>query len=135
MLKIRIAIGGKDITQTDEQGNARQMPFWERGLRVAGGVMGARQTINTEISLPNSITNRAVNKLSDIFDRPNFPPNPPFVLAVNNGLTFGSQAVNTARTLTIPNFTPPKINYPNGFGGVFKPTDTTRTDESGKSSL
>ncbi len=39
------------------------MPWLERGLRVTGGVFGARQVINTEIATPNS----AVNKLDDIF--------------------------------------------------------------------
>lgn len=61
---------GKDVTQTDENGNARQMPLWERGLRVTGGFFGARQTINAEIAAPNSMTNRATDKLSDIFDKP-----------------------------------------------------------------
>lgn len=61
---------GKDVTQTDGQGDARQMPWYERGLRVTGGIFGARQTINTEIAAPNSITNRAVDKLDDIFKNP-----------------------------------------------------------------
>ena len=59
-------IGGKDITQTDENSNARQMPLLERGLRVTGGIFGARSVVNAEIAAPNS----AVNKLGDIFDKP-----------------------------------------------------------------
>lgn len=43
------------------------MPWYERGLRATGGIFGARQTINAEIATPNSITNRAVDKLDDIF--------------------------------------------------------------------
>lgn len=66
-LYFSMRLAGKDVTQTDEQGNNRQMPMWERGLRVTGGVFGALQTINTEIATPNSITNRAVDKLEDIF--------------------------------------------------------------------
>lgn len=64
---IGAGIIGKDVTQTDEQGNARQMPLWERDLRVMGGIFGARQTIKTEIATANSSTNRAVDKLDDIF--------------------------------------------------------------------
>ncbi len=56
---------GKDVTQTDEKGNARQMPMLERGLRITGGVLGARQTINAEINTPSS----AVNKLDDVFGK------------------------------------------------------------------
>lgn len=51
------------------------MPTWERGLRVAGGIFGARQTINTEIAAPTSITNKTVDKLDDIFkNNPTFKP-------------------------------------------------------------
>lgn len=64
---IGAGIAGKDVTRADENGNARQMPIWERGLRVTGGVFGARQTINREIATPNSITNKAVDKLDEIF--------------------------------------------------------------------
>lgn len=64
---IGAGIAGKDITQTDEQGNSRQMPMWERGLRVTSGIFGARQTIKTEVGTPSSITNKAVDKLDEIF--------------------------------------------------------------------
>lgn len=66
---------GKDVTHPDAQNNARQMPWYEQGLRVTGGIFGARQAINTEIAAPNSITNRAVDKLDDIFkNNPTFKP-------------------------------------------------------------
>lgn len=75
------AYTGVDVTQIDENGNARQMEWLERGLRFTGGVFGARQTIKTEISTPNS----AVNKLNNIFkDPPTFKPQTEFV--TNEGI-------------------------------------------------
>ena len=62
---IAAGVAGKDVTQTDKNGNAREMPMLERGLRITGGVLGARQTINAEINTPNS----AVNKLDDVFGK------------------------------------------------------------------
>jgi A nuclease of the HNH/ENDO VII superfamily with conserved WHH len=59
---------GKDVTQTDENGNPRQMGSIERSLRVTGGIFGARQVVKTEVNTPNSL----VNKLDDIFK-----PKPP----------------------------------------------------------
>lgn len=71
---------GKDITQTDAQGNPRQMEWLERGTRIAGGIFGARQTIKTEISTPKSFTNRATDKLDDIFkNTPTFKPQNEFI--------------------------------------------------------
>lgn len=79
---IGAGIAGTDITQTDENGNARQMEWSERSLRIAGGLFGARQTIKTEVATPNS----AVNKLSDIFkDPPTFKPQAEFI--TNEGIT------------------------------------------------
>lgn len=72
-------IAGKDITQTDERGNIRQMEWTERGLRIAGGLFGARQTIKTEISTTNSLTNKAVDKLDDIFKNNSFKTQGEFV--------------------------------------------------------
>jgi hypothetical protein len=72
-------IGGKDITKTDENGDARQMPLLERGLRVTGGLFGARSVINAEIAAPNS----AVNKLDDIFK--NNTPKPRTEAVTPNG--------------------------------------------------
>lgn len=63
---IAAGLTGKDVTQTDAQGNARQMEWLERGTRLAGGLFGARQTVKSEISAANS----AVNKLDDIFKNP-----------------------------------------------------------------
>lgn len=62
-------VAGKDVTHTDEQGNARKMPIIERGLRIAGGALGARQTINAEIAAPNSIANRTFNNLNVILGK------------------------------------------------------------------
>lgn len=77
---IGAGIAGKDITQTDEQGNPREMSLLERSLRVTGGAFGARQTIKTEISTPNS----TVNKLDDIFT--NNTPKPQAELVTPEGL-------------------------------------------------
>jgi hypothetical protein len=59
---------GKDVTQTDENGNPRQMGPIERTLRITGGIFGARQVVKAEVNTPNSF----VNKLDDIFK-----PKPP----------------------------------------------------------
>lgn len=67
---IGAGLAGKDVTQTDANGNARQMEWLERGTRIAGGLFGAKQTIKTEISTPNSITNKAIDKFDDIFTNP-----------------------------------------------------------------
>lgn len=77
---IGAGIAGKDITQTDENGNAREMSLLERSLRVTGGVFGAQQTIKTEISTPNS----AVNKLDDIFT--NDTPKPQSEMVTPEGI-------------------------------------------------
>jgi DNase/tRNase domain of colicin-like bacteriocin len=61
---------GKDVTQTDANGNPRQMGYVERGGRVFGGVFGARQVVKAEVNTPSSL----VNKLDDIF-KPK-PPQP-----------------------------------------------------------
>ncbi len=76
---IGAGIGGKDITQTDANGNARQMPLFERSVRVTGGLFGARSVINAEITAPNS----AVNKLDDIFK--NNTPKPQAEMVTPNG--------------------------------------------------
>ena len=54
---------GKDVTQTDANGNPRKMGSIERTLRITGGVFGARQVVKAEVTAPNSI----VNNLDDIF--------------------------------------------------------------------
>ncbi len=74
---IGAGIAGKDITQTDADGNPREMSNLERGMRITGGLFGARQTIKTEINTPNS----AMNRLDDIFK-----PKPP-------RFTFGNEAL------------------------------------------
>lgn len=78
---------GKDINQPDENGNARQMPLWERGVRIGGGLFGARQVVKTEISTPNS----AVNKLDDIFT--NNKPKPQAEMVTSNGFKIGLSQV------------------------------------------
>lgn len=84
---IGAGIFGRDVTQPDAQGNARQMPMWERGLRITGGVFGARQTIKTEIATPNSTTNRAADKLDDVFkNTPTFKPQGEFVTPQGFGI-------------------------------------------------
>ncbi len=55
------------------------MPLLERGLRVTGGLFGARQVVKTEISTPNS----AVNKLNDIFKSSS--PKPQAEMVTPNG--------------------------------------------------
>ncbi len=56
------------------------MPLLERGLRVTGGLFGARSVINAEIAAPNS----AVNKLDDIFK--NNTPKPQAEMVTPEGL-------------------------------------------------
>lgn len=97
---IGAGIIGKDVAQPNEQGNARQMPIWERGLRVAGGVFGARQTTNTKAGTPNSITNKAVDKLDDIFKNSTIKPHGEFVTPL--GLRVKTNSNGVSENILLP---------------------------------
>ncbi len=107
---IGAGIGGKDITQTDANGNARQMPLLERGLRVTGGLFGARSVINAEIAAPNS----AVNKLDDIFK--NNTPKPQAEMVTPNGFRVKVPQTNKSVNTTVLE------SRKNGFPGIRIPS-------------